>query len=231
MHDRAARSPRPGFAPTSRRPSAAPAEQVEGIEAVGPLAPRTGDLGGPQLRLDGYDQIGDDPVLVEHVLSSIHRTCRPTGGRRSPPRSAARSAAGAGQRGARCLPRGNARRAAGRSSGHRAFGREVNDELRAITNSHDTRDRPVIRSSASPSAKYACSGSPLMFSNGSTATDGPSRHRRRRPMDLPQPCSRQGLSASRSQSLWPSRAGGGAIASVSSVIRCRSGPEHPTPSG
>ena len=45
-------------------------------------------------------------------------------------------------------------------------------ELRAITNSHRDRDRPVMMSSAMPSAKYSCSGSPLMLANGSTAIDG-----------------------------------------------------------
>src|SRR5262245_13856367 len=34
------------------------------------------------------------------------------------------------------------------------------------------RDSVVIRSSVSPSAKYSCSGSPLMFWNGSTAMEG-----------------------------------------------------------
>jgi hypothetical protein len=34
------------------------------------------------------------------------------------------------------------------------------------------RDRPVIMSSTMPSAKYSCSGSALMFWNGSTAIDG-----------------------------------------------------------
>ena len=45
-------------------------------------------------------------------------------------------------------------------------------ELRAITNSHLIRDSPVVMSSTMPSAKYSCSGSPLMFWNGSTAIDG-----------------------------------------------------------
>ena len=39
-------------------------------------------------------------------------------------------------------------------------------ELRAITNSHLIRDKPVMISSTTPSAKYSCSGSPLMFWNG-----------------------------------------------------------------
>ena len=34
------------------------------------------------------------------------------------------------------------------------------------------RDSPVMMSSTTPSAKYSCSGSPLMFWNGSTAIDG-----------------------------------------------------------
>jgi hypothetical protein len=40
---------------------------------------------------------------------------------------------------------------------------EVNDELRAITNSDLKRDSAVMMSSTIPSAKYSCSGSPLMF--------------------------------------------------------------------
>jgi hypothetical protein len=34
------------------------------------------------------------------------------------------------------------------------------------------RERAVIISSTMPSAKYSCSGSPLMFWNGKTAIDG-----------------------------------------------------------
>src|SRR5437868_2885677 len=34
------------------------------------------------------------------------------------------------------------------------------------------RERPVMMSSTMPSAKYSCSGSPLMFWNGRTAIDG-----------------------------------------------------------
>jgi hypothetical protein len=45
-------------------------------------------------------------------------------------------------------------------------------ELRAITNSHLIRDNPVMISSTMPSAKYSCSGSPLMFWNGRTAIEG-----------------------------------------------------------
>ena len=48
----------------------------------------------------------------------------------------------------------------------------VNDELRAITNSHLNLERAVMMSSTIPSAKYSCSGSPLMFVNGNTAMDG-----------------------------------------------------------
>ena len=48
----------------------------------------------------------------------------------------------------------------------------THDELRAMTKSHDTRDRPVIKSSARPSAKYSCSGFPLLFRNGRTAMEG-----------------------------------------------------------
>jgi hypothetical protein len=45
-------------------------------------------------------------------------------------------------------------------------------ELRAITNSHLIRDKPVMISSTTPSAKYSCSGSPLMFWNANTAIEG-----------------------------------------------------------
>ncbi len=45
-------------------------------------------------------------------------------------------------------------------------------ELRAITNSDWKRDSAVMMSSTRPSTKYSCSGSPLMFWNGSTAIDG-----------------------------------------------------------
>jgi hypothetical protein len=45
-------------------------------------------------------------------------------------------------------------------------------QQRAITNSHLIRDSPVMISSTSPSAKYSCSGSPLMFWNGRTAIEG-----------------------------------------------------------
>ena len=45
-------------------------------------------------------------------------------------------------------------------------------ELRAITNSHGNRAISVVISSTMPSAKYSCSGSPDMFWNGSTASDG-----------------------------------------------------------
>ena len=44
--------------------------------------------------------------------------------------------------------------------------------LRAMTNNPPTRERAVMISSTIPSAKYSCSGSPLMFVNGRTATDG-----------------------------------------------------------
>src|SRR6476659_3212690 len=43
-------------------------------------------------------------------------------------------------------------------------------ELRA--KNERTRDSAEISSSAMPSAKYSCSGSPLMFVNGSTAIEG-----------------------------------------------------------
>src|SRR5262249_48373947 len=45
-------------------------------------------------------------------------------------------------------------------------------ELRAMTKSQRMRDSAVMISSTIPSAKYSCSGSPLIFWNGSTAIDG-----------------------------------------------------------
>ena len=45
-------------------------------------------------------------------------------------------------------------------------------ELRAITNSDRLRESSVMMSSAIPSEKYSCSGSPLMLVNASTAIDG-----------------------------------------------------------
>jgi hypothetical protein len=41
-----------------------------------------------------------------------------------------------------------------------------------MTKSHLIRESAVMFSSTMPSAKYYCSGSPLMFWNGSTAIDG-----------------------------------------------------------
>src|ERR1700687_4369292 len=41
-----------------------------------------------------------------------------------------------------------------------------------MTMSHLIRDSAVMISSTMPSAKYSCSGSPLMFWNGITASDG-----------------------------------------------------------
>jgi hypothetical protein len=41
-----------------------------------------------------------------------------------------------------------------------------------MTNSERMRDSPVVISSTIPSAKYSCSGSPLMFWNGRTTSDG-----------------------------------------------------------
>ena len=41
-----------------------------------------------------------------------------------------------------------------------------------MTKNHGCRDRPVMMSSVSPSAKYSCSGSPPMFWNGRTAIEG-----------------------------------------------------------
>jgi len=45
-------------------------------------------------------------------------------------------------------------------------------ELRAMTNSHRMRESAVMISSTMPSAKYSCSGSPLIFWKGRTAIDG-----------------------------------------------------------
>src|SRR5271168_4674416 len=45
-------------------------------------------------------------------------------------------------------------------------------ELRAMTKSQRMRESAVMISSTMPSTKYSCSGSPLMFWNGSTAIDG-----------------------------------------------------------
>src|SRR6478752_3630069 len=56
-------------------------------------------------------------------------------------------------------------------------------ELRAMTKSHLIRERPVMMSSTIPSAKYSCSGSPLIFVNGSTASDGWHGERGRVPCD------------------------------------------------
>ena len=44
--------------------------------------------------------------------------------------------------------------------------------MRAITNSHRMRDSSVMMSSAMPSEKYSCSGSPLMLVKARTAIDG-----------------------------------------------------------
>jgi hypothetical protein len=45
-------------------------------------------------------------------------------------------------------------------------------ELRAMTNRPEKRDKAVIISSTTPSAKYPCSGSALMLWKGRTAMDG-----------------------------------------------------------
>ena len=45
-------------------------------------------------------------------------------------------------------------------------------ELRAMTKKPRSFDKAVMMSSAIPSPKYSCSGSPLMFWNGKTAIDG-----------------------------------------------------------
>src|SRR5882672_9958776 len=45
-------------------------------------------------------------------------------------------------------------------------------ELRAMTKSQRMRESAVMISSTMPSAKYSCSGSPLILAKGSTAIDG-----------------------------------------------------------
>jgi hypothetical protein len=47
----------------------------------------------------------------------------------------------------------------------------VKQELRAMTNREGYRDSAVMMSSAIPSEKNSCSGSPLIFVNGNTATE------------------------------------------------------------
>ena len=69
-----------------------------------------------------------------------------------------------------------------------------------MTNSERLRDSSVMMSSAMPSEKYSCSGSPLMLVNASTAIDGLSGSGKASPvpctsersMDLP--CVASGLS-------------------------------------
>ena len=41
-----------------------------------------------------------------------------------------------------------------------------------MTNSPEIFERPVMRSSVTPSLKYSCAGSRLRFAKGRTATDG-----------------------------------------------------------
>ena len=41
-----------------------------------------------------------------------------------------------------------------------------------MTKNAEMRDSAVMMSSTRPSTKYSCSGSPLMFWNGITATEG-----------------------------------------------------------
>ena len=43
--------------------------------------------------------------------------------------------------------------------------------LGAITNDPGMRDRSVVKSSVSPSAKYSCAESRAVFENGSTTMD------------------------------------------------------------
>ena len=47
-----------------------------------------------------------------------------------------------------------------------------------MTKNHLTRDNALVMSSTMPSAKYSCSGSPLMFVKGRTAIDGLSGNER-----------------------------------------------------
>ena len=47
-----------------------------------------------------------------------------------------------------------------------------NAELRAIMKRFDICERSVIRSSVMPSAKYSCSGSPLILTKGKTTIEG-----------------------------------------------------------
>src|SRR5262245_44824254 len=53
-----------------------------------------------------------------------------------------------------------------------ALSRYENEELRAMTKSPRARDSSVMMSSVMPSAKYRCSGSPLMLVKGRTAIEG-----------------------------------------------------------
>src|SRR5467141_3611191 len=48
----------------------------------------------------------------------------------------------------------------------------MNEEFRAITKNQRSLDSAVMMSSLMPSEKYSCSASPLMLTNGSTATAG-----------------------------------------------------------
>ena len=50
---------------------------------------------------------------------------------------------------------------------------KVKAVLRAVTAKADTFDKSVVMSSLIPSLKYSCSGSPLMFWNGSTQIETP----------------------------------------------------------
>jgi hypothetical protein len=48
----------------------------------------------------------------------------------------------------------------------------VKAELREMTKREEVPERAVVRSSVIPSAKYSCSGSPLMFAKGNTTIEG-----------------------------------------------------------
>src|SRR5262245_45722619 len=50
-----------------------------------------------------------------------------------------------------------------------------------MTKNQRSFDRPVMMSSEMPSAKYSCSESPLMFTNGNTAMEGRSEAARSAP--------------------------------------------------
>jgi hypothetical protein len=68
-------------------------------------------------------------------------------------------------------------------------------ELRAMTNSQRMRLSAVMISSTMPSAKYSCSGSPLILAKGSTAIDGLSEFGKDAANEAPRPFSASGPSS------------------------------------